>query len=132
VLVSHRKRARHATGVRVTCAFVGRTLEDVVVNETIRRWVALLGFLAAAALMLAASYAAVAVRYCPTSGSCGWSPWLGLPAALVAVLALVACLRLAGWSQHGGGGSRAAMAMAAASCAATLCIAGYLLAIGAS
>jgi hypothetical protein len=94
--------------------------------------VALLGFLPTGALMLAATYVAVAVRYCPTSGSCGWSPWLGLPAAVVAVLASAACVRLAGWSRHGRGGSGAATAVAAAIGAAALWIVGYLLAIGAS
>lgn len=101
-------------------------------DDTIRRWVALLGFVPAAALMLVAAYAAVAVRYCPTSGSCGWSPWLGLSAGLVAVLACVACVRLAGWSRHGRGGSGAATAVAAAAAAAALWCAGYLFAISAS
>jgi hypothetical protein len=101
-------------------------------DDTIRQWVALLGFIAAAALGLAAGYAAVAVRYCPTSGSCGWSPWLGIPALAVAVLAVLACMQLAGWSRHGRGGSGAAMAMAAGVAAAALWIGGYVLAIGSS
>src|SRR3954451_24674526 len=91
-----------------------RVLDDAVVDETIRRWVALLGFLAAATLGLAAGYAAVAVRYCPASGSCGWSPWLGISAGLVTALAFVACVQLAGWSRQGRGGSEAAMAVTAA------------------
>ena len=97
-----------------------------------RRWVALLAFLPGAVLLLAATYAAVAVRYCPRSGSCGWSPWLGMSAAVVAFLAAVACIRLARWSRHGRGGSRAATAVAAANGAAALWVVGYLFAIGAS
>ena len=111
---------------------VGSRREDAVVNETIRRWVALLGFLLSSALMLLAAYAAVAVRYCPAAGSCGWSPWLGISAAVVAALASVACVRLAGWSRHGRGGIGAATAVAAAGSAASLWIVGYLLAISAT
>ena len=99
-------------------------------NETLRRWLALAGLLAAAALAIAASAAAVGVRRCPQVGSCEWSPPFALPAAVITVLAVVACVEVAQWGRCGRRGVDAWSMLAVALTLGVLWSIGFLLAPG--
>jgi hypothetical protein len=69
--------------------------------------------LAALAGVGVAMWTAFSVRYCPAEGDCAWSPWLGIPAAVISALALLAALDFYVWAVSGRGFSRAAWTVAA-------------------
>jgi hypothetical protein len=70
--------------------------------------------LAVAILAVASAWTAIGVRDCPEGRPCTWDPWLGIAAATVGALALLACIRLLIWSRHDRGGFEAAMISGAA------------------
>lgn len=83
-------------------------------SATARQWFGAAGALVALLLAGLAASSAIGVRYCPTGGtSCRWSPWLGLPSGLIALLALAACVRLNRWRRSGHGATGAWLILAA-------------------
>jgi hypothetical protein len=77
----------------------------------VHRIVGLPALLVMAVVAVAAAWTATAVRDCPEGRPCAWYPWLGIPAALVAVIAGLACVRLAIWTSRGRDGFAAAMSV---------------------
>lgn len=86
----------------------------VAVHVPRRQIVGLLFAVLAVALASLAAWSAASVEYCPRAGRCSWSPWLGIPAVLIGILALVACWRFVRWAQRGTGGDQAAAWLGAA------------------
>lgn len=88
--------------------------------------------LVAAGFAAFAAWPALGVRSCPASGQCEWSPWLGVPAALIGVLALVAAARFVRWSVRGTDGSEAAVLLGVAVVLGVLWFVAFLVVLGAT
>jgi hypothetical protein len=72
-----------------------------------------------------AAWTAAAVRYCPAHGGCSWSPWLGVPAALIAMVALASAATCLEWALRGRRGRRSAALLAATVALSALWVVGF-------
>jgi len=74
-----------------------------------RRPAGMLFAFAAIAWAALAAWPAVRVRHCPSAGRCEWFPWLGVPAAIISVIAIAAAVRFVRWTLRGSDGFAAAV-----------------------
>jgi hypothetical protein len=84
----------------------------------------------ALALTGLAAWTAEAVQYCPARGDCAWSPWLGVPAAAIALLALASAATCLDWALRGRRGRRSAVLLATAVALSGLWMVGFYVALG--